>query len=375
VFVDAPAQVDNDTYAWLGVNCVIAVLAGQQGSMSYVDITKNKRYVEIFKKLVEVYVDTGEAVGSRALSKALPTPLSPATIRNVMADLEDLGILCAEHTSAGRKPTESGWRFFVNTLIEAADLSDLEKEALLSATRNATGDSIESTLEKATSILSELSSCVSLIMVPTVNSSVKYIDFVLLAPGRAIVVIVNENGVVENRLIEVPQDVSWSELNQATRYINTKFTGVTLEEIRNKIQDEVDFQNDGIDRLTKCVIEEGLGYKVPESANNVIVKGQSNLVEQSAEIADFGDLLRKLDEKKTLKTILDKSIEAQGVQIFIGTETDMFKMSGCSMIVSPYKNARKNIVGAIGVIGPSRMRYSRVITLVDYTAKLLGSIV
>jgi heat-inducible transcriptional repressor len=204
---------------------------------------------------------------------------------------------------------------------------------------------------------------------------VKYIDFVLLAPGRAIVVIVNENGVVENRLIEVPPDVSWSELNQATRYINTKFTGVTLEEIRNKIQAEVDFQNDGIDRLTKRVIEEGLGYKVPESANNVIVRGQSNLVEQSSEIADFGDLLRKLDEKKTLKSILDKSIEAQGVQIFIGTETDMFKMSGCSMIVSPYKNARKNIVGAIGVIGPSRMRYSRVITLVDYTAKLLGSIV
>jgi heat-inducible transcriptional repressor len=343
--------------------------------MSYADIAKNKRYVEIFKKLVEMYVDTGEAVGSRALSKALPTPLSPATIRNVMSDLEDLGILCAEHTSAGRKPTEDGWRFFVNTLIETADLSDLEKDALLSATKNPVGDSIESTLERATSILSELSSCVSLIMVPTVNSSVKYIDFVLLAPGRAIVVIVNENGVVENRLIEVPPDVSWSELTRATRYINSKFTGVTLEEIRNKIQDEVDFQNDGIDRLTKCVIEEGLGYMVPESTNNVIVKGQSNLVDKSSEIADFGDLLRKLDEKKTLKTILDKSIEAQGVQIFIGTETDMFKMSGCSMVVSPYKNARKNIVGAIGVIGPSRMRYSRVITLVDYTAKLLGSIV
>ncbi|MDR2459124.1 MAG: heat-inducible transcriptional repressor HrcA [Holosporales bacterium] len=343
--------------------------------MSYVDITKNRRYVEIFKKLVEMYVETGEAVGSRALSKSLPTPLSPATIRNVMADLEDLGILCAEHTSAGRKPTEEGWRFFVNTLIETADLSDLEKDTLLSATRNAVGESIESTLEKATSILSELSNCVSLIMVPTVNSSVKYIDFVLLGPGRAIVVIVNENGVVENRLIEVPPDVSWSELNRATRYINTKFTGVTLEEIRNKIQAEVDFQNDGIDKLTKCVIEEGLGYSVPENANNVIVKGQSNLIEQSSEIADFGDLLRKLDEKKTLKSILDKSIEAQGVQIFIGAETDMFKLSGCSIIVSPYKNARKNIVGAIGVIGPSRMRYSRVVTLVDYTAKLLGSIV
>ncbi|MDR1333112.1 MAG: heat-inducible transcriptional repressor HrcA [Holosporales bacterium] len=343
--------------------------------MSYTDIIANKRYIEIFKKLVEMYVETGEAVGSRALSKVLPTPLSPATIRNVMADLEDLGILCADHSSAGRKPTEEGWRFFAHSLIEVSDLSDIEKGALLSATQNTVGDSIESTLEKASSILSELSNCVSLIMVPTVNSAVKYIDFVLLGPGRAIVVIVNENGVVENRLIEVPRDVSWSELNQATRYINAKFTGATLEEIRNKIQDEVDFQSDGVDRLTKCVIEEGLGFGVSENTNNVIVKGQSNLVEQSSEIADFGDLLRKLDEKKTLKCILDKSIDAQGVQIFIGADTDMFKISGCSVIVAPYKNAKKNVVGALGVVGPSRMRYSRVITLVDYTAKLLGSIV
>jgi heat-inducible transcriptional repressor len=322
-----------------------------------------------------MYVETGEAVGSRALSKALPNPLSPATIRNVMSDLEDLGILCSEHSSSGRKPTENGWRFFVNSLIETADLSELEKETIVSATGNTVGDSIESTLEKASGILSELSNCVSIIMVPTINAAIKYIDFVLLGPGRAIVVIVNENGVVENRLIEVPSDVSWGELNRATRYINAKFTGVTLEEIRNKIQDEVDFQSDGIDRLTECVIAEGLGYKVPENANNVIVRGQSNLIDKSSEILNIGDLLRKLDEKKTLKCILDKSIEAQGVQIFIGAETDVFKMSGCSMIVSPYKNARKNVVGAIGVIGPSRMRYSRVVTLVDYTAKLLGSIV
>ncbi|MDR0942570.1 MAG: heat-inducible transcriptional repressor HrcA [Holosporales bacterium] len=341
--------------------------------MSKVDISK--RYVEIFKKLVELYVETGEAVGSRSLSKVLPNPLSPATIRNVMADLEEFGVLYSEHSSSGRRPTEKGWRFFVNTLIETTDILDIEKEALSDIAKNAIGESIESIMEKATDVLSALSNCASLIMIPTVNSSVKYIDFVLLSPGRAIVVIVNENGVVENRLIEIPADVSWNELSKASKYINSKLRGATLEEIRNDIQDEVNIQKDGIDKLTKDIIEKGIGFTIHENSNHVIIKGQSTLVEKSNEISDLKDLLKKLDEKKTLKKILDKSITAQGIQIFIGAETKMFEMTGCSMIVSPYQNAKKNLVGAIGIIGPSRMRYSRIITLVDYTAKLLGSIV
>jgi heat-inducible transcriptional repressor len=246
--------------------------------MSKVDISCNKRYIEIFKKLVDIYVETGEAVGSRSLSKVLPNPLSPATIRNVMADLEDLGILYSEHSSSGRKPTEKGWRFFVNTLIETSDIPAIEKKAISDIAKNAIGESIESIMEKTTDVFSGLSNCVSLIMTPTVNLSVKYIDFALLSPGRAIVVIVNENGVVENRLIEVPIDVSWSELNQVSRYINTKLTGATLEEIRNKIQDELDFQKEGIDKLTKEIVEKGLGFMVTENSNHVIIKGQSTLV-------------------------------------------------------------------------------------------------
>lgn len=335
----------------------------------------NKRHIEIFKKLVEIYVETGEAVGSRSLSKVLDTPLSAATVRNVMSDLEDLGVLCSEHTSSGRKPTEKGWRFFVNTLVESSNISKMEIEELSSITKNSAGNSVESILEKATDILSGLANCASLIRVPTVNSEVKHIDFVLLSPGRAIVVVVNENGIVENRLIDVASDISVSVLEKATRYINSKLVGATLMEIREKLQNELEFQKEGLDEIARDIVKKGLGFAADDSGSKVIVKGQSKLISKAGEILDLEDLLRKLDEKKTLKDLLDKSVAGKGVQIFIGAETKMFEMSGCSMIVAPYQNTKKSLVGAIGVIGPSRMSYSRVITLVDYTAKLLGSVV
>lgn len=343
--------------------------------MSHCGIEKNKRYLEIFKKLVDIYVETGEAVGSKVLSQSLQTPLSPATVRNVMADLEELGILCSAHTSAGRKPTDRGWRFFVNSLVEASDLSSFEEESLIAVAKNSVGKSIESVLEKATDVLSELANCASLIRVPTVDSLVRHIDFVLLAPGRAIVVIVNENGIVENRLIEVDRSVSSSVLEKATNYINSTLSGLTLSEIRKNLQRELDIQQCGIDRITKEIVDKGLGFVVNEPRSKVIVSGRSNLLANADEILELENLLRKLDEKQTLTDILDKSILGQGVQIFIGAETHMFEMSGCSMIVSPYENKKKSLIGAIGVIGPSRMSYSRVIKLVDYTAKLLGNIV
>lgn len=343
--------------------------------MSQDNIEKNKRYIEIFKKLVDIYVETGEAVGSRVLSRSLPTPLSPATVRNVMADLEELGILCSEHTSAGRKPTDQGWRFFVNSLVETSDISKFEKERLISIAKDSAGKSIESILEKATDVLSELANCASLIRVPTVDSLVKHIDFVLLNPKRAIVIIVNESGIVENRLIEVDNNISSSVLEKATNYINSKLSGYTLSEIRKSLQNELNLQKDGIDKITKEIVDKGLGFVVNEPGSKVIVRGHSNLLAKADEISELENLLRKLDEKQTLTDILDKSITGQGVQIFIGAETHMFEMAGCSMIVSPYKNKGKSLIGAIGVIGPSRMSYSRVIKLVDYTAKLLGNIV
>ncbi|MDR2598488.1 MAG: heat-inducible transcriptional repressor HrcA [Holosporales bacterium] len=343
--------------------------------MSETDISRNERYIEIFKKLVDIYIETGEPVGSRVISKTLSSPLSPATIRNVMSDLEDLGIICSEHTSSGRKPTEKGWRFFVNALVEAADLSALEREAFLELTKNSNGRSVESILETATDILSGLSNCVSIIMTPTVNAKIKHIDFVLLSPGRVIVVIVSERGVVENRLIEVPSDVSQRVLERATRYINTKLTGMTLDEVRNSIQDQVRCHEEGIDELTQEIVGSGIEIIESEDGGDVFVKGRSNLVSNSGEISDLRNLLQKLDEKKTMKKLLDQSVKGQGIQVFIGAETKSFEMFGCSVIAAPYGDSSKNLIGAIGVLGPSRMQYGRVITLVDYTAKLLGNII
>ncbi|MDR0630483.1 MAG: heat-inducible transcriptional repressor HrcA, partial [Holosporales bacterium] len=318
------------------------------------DITTNKRYVEVFKKLVDIYVETGEAVGSRALSKMLPTPLSPATIRNVMSDLEESGILYSDHSSAGRKPTNKGWRFFVDSLIEVSDITEMEKQAVLKIKEEQVGKNVETILKKATDILSDLSNCVSLIMTPTINAKIKHIDFFILSPGRGIVVIVNESGIVENRLIAVPINISQEDLEKATRYINSKLPGMSLEELRNSIQEQFNYQQEGIDKLTKDLVDNGLKLieNDEEASDKIIVNGRSNLIYNSNEIDDLPNLLKKLDEKRMLKTLLDESILGQGIKVFIGSETKIFEMSGCSMIVSPYQNANKTLVGAIGVLGP-----------------------
>ena len=339
------------------------------------DMISNKRYTEIFKKLVEVYIETGQPVGSRTLSKILDNPLSPATIRNVMADLEDLGILCSDHASSGRKPTEKGWRFFVDGLIESCNITEIEKQALATLKEKAIGQSIESILENASEILSKLSNCVSLVVTPTFNKTVKHIEFVLLNPGRAIVVIVNDCGLVENRLIQIPNEISATVLEQTTRYINTRFSGLTLEEIRNQVQQNVDYRRDDINKIAEQLISNDLGFVALEESDKVIIKGQSNLIDKSNEIDKLKELLKKFDEQQTIKNILDQSILGQGVQIFIGAETKMFEMSGCSVVASSYHDSKKNLIGALGIIGPSRLRYSRIIPLVDYTAKMLGSII
>lgn len=339
------------------------------------DMISNKRYTEIFKKLVEVYIETGQPVGSRTLSKILDNPLSPATIRNVMADLEDLGILCSDHASSGRKPTEKGWRFFVDGLIESCNITEIEKQALATLKEKAIGQSIESILENASEILSKLSNCVSLVVTPTFNKTVKHIEFVLLNPGRAIVVIVNDCGLVENRLIQIPNEISATVLEQTTRYINTRFSGLTLEEIRNQVQQNVDYRRNDINKIAEQLISNDLGFVALEESDKVIIKGQSNLIDKSNEIDKLKELLKKFDEQQTIKNILDQSILGQGVQIFIGAETKMFEMSGCSVVASSYHDSKKNLIGALGIIGPSRLRYSRIIPLVDYTAKMLGSII
>jgi heat-inducible transcriptional repressor len=346
--------------------------------MSANEFLDNKRYSEIFKELVDEYTETGQPVGSKTISRRMSNSLSPATIRNVMADLEELGILCSEHTSSGRKPTEKGWRYFVNTFIEVSnDFQDEYAQKIEEIKGLSQWKDTSSILEHTSNILSELSHCASVILTPTINDKViQYMDFVFLSPGKALVVIIFDDKEVENRLIDIPSDMSTGVLEMASKYLNTKLSGLTLSEIRDIIYDEFAAQRDGLDEAANDLIVKGIGMWAKNNSDNMddrrlIVHGRSNLLSDPAEISNIKTLFRKLDEKVAIKNLLDESINAHGIQVFIGSENKDFNMEGCSMIVSPYSNSKNKIIGAIGVIGPARMHYNAIINLVDCTAKLL----
>jgi heat-inducible transcriptional repressor len=341
----------------------------------------NKRYSEIFKELVDEYIETGQPVGSKTISKRMGSSLSSATIRNVMADLENLGILCSKHTSSGRKPTEKGWRYFVNTFIEISnDLQNAYAKHMEMIEKTSENRDISTILEQISNMLSELSNCASVILTPTINDKiVRFIEFVLLSPGKALVIIIFDNGEVENRLIEIARDISGCVLETASKYLNTRLSGFTLSEIRDIVHDEFISQKEGLDEAVNDLIMQGIGMWAKEDDNDtdnrrLIVQGLSNLLSEPSEIGNIKTLFSKLDEKITIKNLLDESINAQGIQVFIGSENKEFNLEGCSMIVSPYSNSKNRVIGAIGVIGPARMRYNTLINLVDCTAKLLGKL-
>lgn len=345
--------------------------------MAY-EFLNNKRYVDIFNELVNEYVDTGEPVSSRTLAKRMGNALSPATIRNVMADLEDLGVLYSEHTSSGRKPTEKGWRYFVNSLVEVScDIKDLHMKQLCEIENNYCGCNIESILEKTSEVLSCLSKYASIILTPTVNDkTIKHIDFVALSLRRALVIIVTDDGVVENRLIEFSCDIPNETFEKAANYLNSKLCGLTLDDIRDVVENELMLERENLGSETSDVIQNGIDvWKLHNTTNKVIVRGQSNLLLNADEIEDLQVVMQSLEEKMAIKKILDESITGQGIQVFIGAENKVFNLGGCSMIVAPYKNSSKKIVGAIGVIGPARMKYDKLINLVDCTAKMLEKFV
>ena len=335
----------------------------------------NERSREIFRHIVEAYVDTGAPVGSRTLSRRLNAALSPATIRNVMADLEEAGLLYAPHASAGRMPTESGLRLFVDGLLETGNLSPDERAAIdqqcTGAERN-----FEELLIEATGLLSGLSSCAGLVLAPKSDAPFKHAEFVSLTPGRALVVLVSENGVVENRVIEVPIGMTPATLTQATNYLNARLSGRTLEEARAVIQRELDEHSAQLDRLTERVVEAGLATWAGDTAGGtLIVRGQANLLKDVTALSDLErirHLFDLLETRKDLMRLLELTQKAEGVKIFIGAESELFGLSGCSMILAPMSNNSASFVGAIGVIGPRHLNYARIIPMVDYTAKLVG---
>lgn len=338
----------------------------------------NERSREILRHVVDAYVQTGEPVGSRTLSKRLQASLSPATIRNVMADLEELGLLYAPHTSAGRLPTELGLRIFVSGLLEIGSLSTDERTRI-DAQCQARGKSLEDVLSEATQTLSGLSLCAGLVLAPKTESPLKHIEFVNLGPGRALVVIVTQNGVVENRIVEVPHDLPPNVLVEASNFLSARMTNRTLDEARDAILKELESHKHALDELTSKVVAAGLGTWSGSAADGaLIVRGQSRLLSDVTAVEDLErirHLFEMLETREQMLRLLDLVGAAEGVQIFIGSENDLFTAAGCSLIVSPFRNGSEEIVGAIGVVGPTRINYARIIPLVDYTAKVVGRLI
>ncbi|MTI08493.1 heat-inducible transcriptional repressor HrcA [Curvivirga aplysinae] len=336
----------------------------------------NDRSREILKLVVESYVETGAPVGSRTLSKKLHENISPATIRNVLADLEEYGLLYAPHVSAGRLPTDLGMRLFVDGILEIGNLTD-EERIQIEAQCKTNGASFNQVLEQAGNLMSGLSACAGLVVAPkTEQQRLKHVEFVSLGPGRALVVMVTEEGQVENRVLDLPVGVTPSILIEAGNYLSSKLIGQSLTEAKAVIAKEIRSNKAAIHELSTKLVEAGLATWSDTSDDGVlIVRGQSNLLQDINALGDLENirtLFTALETKENLLRLVDLTQDAAGVQIFIGAENELFSVTGCSMIISPYRNSEEQIIGTIGVVGPTRMNYARIIPMVDYTAKVVS---
>jgi heat-inducible transcriptional repressor len=337
----------------------------------------NERTRAIFRSIVETYLATGDPVGSRNLSRALPMPLSPASIRNVMSDLEHLGLIYAPHTSAGRLPTQLGLRLFVDGLLELGDLTKEERGQLETQIKIKRERSIDQALTEATEMISGLSHCAGVVLAEKQVSRLKHIEFVQLEPGRALVVLVGEDQNVENRVISLPPGLPPSALVEAANYMNAHIRGATIPEARSRIEADLNTAKAELDLLTQKVVRAGLAEwsGTLDDRKSLIVRGQSNLLKDlnaNEDLARIRQLFDDLETKRDLVQLLGLSENAEGVRIFIGSENNLFSLSGSSLIVAPFHDEKRKIVGVLGVIGPTRLNYARIIPMVDYTAKLVG---
>jgi len=338
----------------------------------------NSRSREILRKIIDAYLETGEAVGSHTLSKQLGLELSPATVRNVMSDLQDAGLLYSPHVSSGRLPTEAGLRFFVDGLLEVGRLTEDERSSIESQCA-AQGRNSQKTLEEASRVLSGLSNYASLVVVPKADVRLKHIEFVALGPDRALVILVTDDGAVENRVIDIPVGMPASTIVEATNFLSARMVGKTLEEGQNQIASELLAHRQELDILTQRLVEAGMATSAGEGSGAVlIVSGTERLLDDVQAVEDLERvraLYGALETKESWSWLLDATRGGEGVQIFIGAEDELFNLTGCSVVVAPYTNSKEQIVGAIGVIGPTRLNYARVIPVVDYTAKVIGRLI
>ncbi len=333
------------------------------------------RSAAVLREIVEQYVETGEPVGSRTLSRRLPMALSPATIRNVMADLTDAGLLFAPHTSAGRLPTDRGLRLFVDGLLQCGELTEDEREHIGTALESR-GRSLQDTLIEASSMLAGLSSAAGLVLAPKSDGVVRHIEFVPLGPGRALVILVGADGQVENRVIETPPGLPPSSLTQASNYLNARLSGRSLGELRVAVGADMSADRSQLDELSSLVVEAGLATWTGEGrGGSLIVRGQARLLADVTQVERIGAiqvLFERLETQETMLRLLELAETSDGVRIYIGAESGLFGASGVSMVVAPARNEADRIVGAIGVIGPTRINYGRIIPVVDYTARVIG---
>ena len=342
------------------------------------ELTKlNDRSREIFRRIVETYLTTGEPVGSRNLSRALPMSLSPASIRNVMSDLEQLGLIFAPHTSAGRLPTQLGLRLFVDGLLELGQLTPEERKDIEAQIRISQKGSIDQVLTEAGEMISGLSHCAGVVLAEKQDSRLKHIEFVPLEPGRALVVLVGEDNAVENRVIAVPPGLPPSSLAEAANYLNAHVRGLTMAEARSRIEQQLATARAELDELTRKVVQAGLAEwsGTLDDRKSLIVRGQSNLLKDVSATDDLErirQLFNDLEAKRDLIQLLGLAERADGVRIFIGSESKLFSLSGSSLVVAPFQDKAHKIVGVLGVIGPTRLNYARIIPMVDYTARLVG---
>jgi heat-inducible transcriptional repressor len=340
----------------------------------------DERSREIFRRIVESYLATGDPVGSRNVSRILQTALSPASVRNVMADLEALGLVYAPHTSAGRLPTEVGLRFYVDALLEFGDLSGEERRKIESQVTSARSDSLDNVLNEASAMLSGLSRGAGVVTANKTDVRLRHVEFVGLDPGRALMVLVSDDGQVENRLVTLAPGISQSQLVEATNFLNARIRGKTLAEVKTELESAAASARAELDELTRRVVAAGLAsWSGGDSAERkLIVRGQAKLLEDLKAMQDLERvrlLFDDLETKREVIELLGKAEEGEGLRIFIGSENKLFSLSGSSTIVAPYRDGAGRIVGVLGVIGPTRMNYARVIPMVDYTARVVSKII
>ncbi|WP_128255051.1 heat-inducible transcriptional repressor HrcA [Falsirhodobacter deserti] len=335
----------------------------------------NDRSREVFRRVVEGYLDSGEPVGSRTLTRVMNEKISAATVRNVMQDLEYLGLLDSPHISAGRVPTQLGLRMFVDGLLEVGQISDADRDRIDASGED--GD-VATLLDRVGKTLSGITRGASLVLSPKQEAPIRHIEFVSLGADRALVVLVFADGQVENRVFAPPPGQTASSMREAANFLNALAGGRTLSELRQTIVQDMTRRRQEIDTLAQALVDAGLAlWENPgEQSERLIVRGQANLLEDDARDVDrIRSLFEDLEMKRDIAEYLHLAETGDGVRIFIGSENKLFSLSGSSLVVSPYMNADRKIIGAVGVIGPTRLNYGRIVPIVDYTAQLVGRLV